>query len=258
MKGGLAMAAAIGTETTARAQAAASTSGAREFYLIRRYKMQSGPTFSAAATDYFSKAMLPALGRMGIGPVGVFNLSYGAGTPTIFVLMPGTDLKALAMLDLNLAQDATFQKDGAAFWGPAATLPSFERVEAQLSVAFEGFPKLMVPIKEPRIVQLRTYESPTYAAHVRKVEMFHKGEFRIFKETGSFGVFYADDLITPRQPSLTYMLCHKDLAAMDANWKAFSAHPDWQKLSHEPRYASEPTVSTVDNLVLTPTPYSQI
>ncbi len=256
LKGGVAMAAAAGTMAKAEAQAAAGSG--REFYLLRRYKMQQGPTFSSAANKYFSEALIPAVGRMGIGPVGVFNLSYGDGTPTIFVLLPSHDLQALAMLDLNLAKDAAFVAAAAPFWAAPATLPPFERMESTLSVAFEGYPKLTVPKKEPRIFQIRTYESPTFAAHERKVEMFHKGEFRIFEESGSKGVFYSDNLIGSRLPSLTYMLCHKDLAAMDADWKAFSAHPDWVKLSHDPRYASEPTVSKVDNLVLTPTAYSQI
>ncbi len=255
LKSGAAALAAASVIENAQAQAAAGPG--REYYLLRRYKLPAGP-LGGVANKYFSGALLPALGRMGIGPVGVFSLTYGDNTPQTFVLMPSTDIKALAMLDLNLAADATFMKDGAAFWGPAAISPSFERVESQLSVAFEGYPKLTAPPKEPRIVQLRTYESPTYAAHVRKVEMFHKGEFRIFTESGSKGVFYSDNLIGPRMPSLTYMLCHKDLTAMDANWKAFNAHPDWVKLSHDPRYASEPTVSHVDNLVLTPTAFSQI
>jgi hypothetical protein len=257
LKGGAALAAAAGVVGKAEAQASNAGAG-REYYLIRKYTMQSGPTFSAVANKYFSGALLPALGRMGIGPVGVFNLSYGPETPTMYVLLPGTDLKALAMLDLNLANDPAFMKDATEFWGPPATLPPFDRCESSLSVAFEGYPKLTVPPKEPRIFQLRTYESPTYAAHVRKVDMFHKGEFRIFAESGSKGIFYSDNLIGPRLPSLTYMLCHKDLTAMDANWKGFNSHPDWQKLSHDPRYASEPTVSRVDNLLMNPTPYSQI
>lgn len=242
---------------TAQAEAQGGPSGAREYYLLRRYKMNSGPQTGTAA-KYFQDALLPALGRMGMGPVGVMNLSYGAGTPTAMLLVASTDLTKLVQLDLLLAKDTAFTQAAAAFWSPAATAPPFERVSSSVSIAFEGYPKLTVPAKGPRILQLRTYESPTQAAHLRKIEMFHNGEFKIFARTGSENVFFADDLIGNRGPSLTYMLAHKDLAAMDANWKAFLADPDWQKLSHEPRFSSEPIVSTVDNLVLTPTSYSQI
>ena len=255
------MAATAGMAGTASAQVAterqAAGGGAREYYLIRRYKLSSGPQGQVAG-KYFQEALLPALGRMGLGPVGVMGLTYGSETPTTVVVIPGTDLTKLAQLDLLLAQDDVFTKAAAAFWSPAATSPPFDRVASSLSIAFEGFPKLMAPAKEPRILQLRTYESPTYAAHIRKVEMFHKGEFDFFAQAGAKNVFFSDNLIGARGPSLTYMLAHKDLADMDAHWKAFAAVPGWQKLSHDPRYASEPIVSSIDNLVLTPAAYSQI
>ena len=256
LKGTAAMAAAAGVSTAA-AQAPAAK-GTRGYFLLRRYKLQQGAPFGAAANKYFSEALIPALTRMGLGPVGVFNLTYGDGTPTMFVLIPGSDLTTLAMLDLNLAKDATFTAAAAPFWAAPATAPPFLTVTSTISIGFEGFPQLVVPGKEPHIVQIRTYVSPTFAAHERKVEMFHQGEFRIFAEAGAKSVFYGDNLVGPDLPSLTYMLAHKDLAAMDQSWKNFSAHPDWKKLSTAPRYASEPTVSRVDNLVLTPAAYSQV
>lgn len=253
LSGGAAAAAGLGY----RAQGQSGNAGGREYYLLRRYQLHSGPQ-GGVATKYFQDALLPALGRMGLGPVGVMNLTYGAGTPTTVLLVPSADLVKLVQLDLLLAKDTAFTQAAAPFWSPAATAPPFDRVSSSISIAFEGYPKLTVPAREPRILQLRTYESPTYAAHIRKVEMFHNGEFDIFAKTGSGNVFFADDLIGNRGPSLTYMLAHKDLAAMDAHWKAFGADPDWQKLSHLPKFAGEPIVSTIDNLVLTPTPYSQI
>lgn len=256
-------AAAVMASTAGRAFAAptSSSDGAlkgRELYLIRRYRLQSGPGFSATAEHYFRDALLPALKRLGLGPAGVFSLTYGDDTPQMMLVLAGHDAGALAGLDLLLTQDPTFLKDAQPFWGPPATSPAFLHVDSRLSVAFAGFPALTPPAREPHIVQLRTYQSPTYAAHLRKVEMFHQGEFRFFAEAGAHGVFYAEDLLGPRTPSLTYMLAHKDLAALDANWKAFHDHPGWQKLSHDPRYASEPIVSHVDNLILTPTAYSGI
>ena len=260
VKSSMAMAAAAAaTANSGLGQAQASAAGsAREYYLIRRYKLNSGPQ-AMAAGKYFQDALLPALGRMGLGPAGVMGLTYGAETPATFVILPSTDLTKLVQLDLLLAQDDVFTKAAGAFWAVTAPLPPFDRVTSSLSVAFEGFPKLIVPAKEPRILQLRTDESPTYAAHLRKVEMFHSGEFELFAKTGSQNIFFAHDLVGARGPSLTYMLAHKDLADMDAHWKAFAAVPGWVKLSHDPRYATDPpTVSGIDNLVLTPAAYSQI
>ena len=96
------------------------------------------------------------------------------------------------------------------FWNAPATAPAFLRMESSLLAAFEGWPRLTPPAatatKSKRIFQLRTYESPSDAAHVRKVEMFHKGEFEIFQKAGCHPVFFSDTLIGSRLPSLTYML----------------------------------------------------
>jgi hypothetical protein len=256
VKGGLALAAAAGTAAKAE-QAATAADGQREFYLIRRYSLNRGLQ-STSMNKYFQEALLPALARMGLGPVGVMSLTYGSGSPMMVVVIPAKDPHALAMLDLTLAKDAAFMAAAAPYWGTPASVPLFDRIESTLSIAFEGFPKLVAPPKEPRILQIRTYESANEDNHIRKVEMFHQGEFRIFNEAGAKGVFYADNLIGGRNPSLSYMLCHKDMAALTENWKNFSSHPDWKKISTNPRYASEPIVSRVDDLIFTPTAYSQI
>ncbi len=106
--------------------------------------------------------------------------------------------------------------------------------------------------------QLRTYESPSNGDHVRKVEMFHRGEFEIFQNAGFGQVFYGDTLVGSRMPSLTYMLTFPELADMTAKWKAFGDDPAWKKLSSSPRYNFEQIVSHISNLILNPTSYSQI
>jgi len=113
--------------------------------------------------------------------------------------------------------------------------------------------------KEKRIYQLRTYVSPTNMDHVRKVEMFHHGEFEIFAKAGAANVFYADALIGPQLPSLTYMLSFPDMAALEATWAKFSADPDWKKLSADPKFnLNPPTVSNITSLVLRPLSCSQV
>jgi hypothetical protein len=178
------------------------------------------------------------------------------------VLIPGRSVEVLATLDLRLAQDATFLKAADAFWNAPATAPAFLRVESSLLAAFEGWPRLIPPAstatKGKRIFQLRTYESPSDQDHVRKVEMFHKGEFEIFEKAGCHPVFFGDTLIGPRMPNLTYMLSFANLAELEKSWAAFSSDPDWKKLSSSPRYNYEAIVSNISNLVLTPLGVSQI
>jgi NIPSNAP len=238
-----------------------AASSAREYYQIRRYQLQAGPQ-TKITESYFGDALIPALTRMGMGPIGAFKLDYGPETPAFYVLIPGHSIEALATVDLQLAQDAVFLKAAEPFWNAPATAPAFLRVESSLLAAFEGWPRLVAPAatatKSKRIFQLRTYESPSDAAHVRKVEMFHRGEFEIFQKAGCHPVFFGDTLIGTRMPQLTYMLSFANLAELEKGWAAFSADPDWKKLSSSPRYNYEAIVSNISNLVLSPLAASQI
>lgn len=234
---------------------------AREYYQIRKYSLFNGAQ-PKLTQSYFEEALVPALTKMGFGPVGAFSVDIGPETPTYYLLIPGTSVEALVTADLHLAEDAEFQKVATPFWNAPASAPSFQRVEGTLLAAFEGWPKLTPPAssatKAKRIFQMRTYESPTYQDHVRKVEMFHKGEFEIFKAAGLTSVFYGDTLIGSRMPSLTYMLSLEGVEELNAKWAAFQGNPDWKKLSADPRYAFEPTVSNITNLILSPLKSSQI
>lgn len=258
------LSASLATSALAIAQSGqpqTSTTHAREFYQIRRYVLESGPQ-TALTEGYFAEALIPALTRMGMGPVGAFRLDIGPETPALYALIPGPSVGALAQLDLRLGEDAEFQRAAAPFWSAPATAPAFQRVDVSLLAAFEGWPKLTPPpataTKGRRIFQLRTYESPTDRDHVRKVEMFHSGEFEVFKSAGFHPVFFGDTLIGPRMPNLTYMLSLESVAELDAHWDAFRNDPAWKKLSADPRFSYEAIVSNISNLILSPLSASEI
>ncbi len=243
------------------AQAPATLSQPQQFYQLRAYRLQSGPQ-TALTEAFFADALIPALNRLGLTPIGAFRLDIGPETPTLYLLIPATSLDLLAQLDQRLTEDAAFLTHAAPFWAAPATAPAFRRVESSLLTAFPGWPRLSPPpsaaTHTPRIFQLRTYESPSPAAHIRKMEMFHHGEFDLFQRTGLHPVFFADTLIGPRQPALTYMLTFADMAELTRNWATFSADPAWKKLKSDPRYAYEEIVSNITNLILSPLPCSQI
>ncbi len=211
----------------------------REFYQLRRYHIISGPQ-RKLCDDFFSGALIPALNRLGIGPVGVFDLSIGPDTPTIYVLMPGTSAETLATVETHLAKDAEYMKAGAAFLNAPAKEPAFDRMESSFLQAFEKWPKLTPPAatktRGPRVFELRIYEGATDQDHKRKV----------------------DTLVGTRLPNLTYMLAFDNLADRDKKWAAFRASDDWKAYSTQPRYAFETIVSNITNVILTPTAYSQI
>jgi hypothetical protein len=239
-----------------------SASATAEYYDLRRYQLTSGP--GTKLTDsYFGNALLPALNRLGIGPVGAFSVYFGPETPAFYLLMPSSKLKTLVMADLELAKDPVFAKAGAPFWDAPAGSPPFIRIESSLLRAFEGYPRVTPPpsaaTNAKRLYQLRQYQSPTNADHVRKVEMFHAGEFGIFKNAGAHAVFYADTLIGPRLPNLTYMLSFPDMTSLESAWEKFVADPEWKKLSNDPKFNMDPpTVSNITSLVLRPLACSQV
>lgn len=242
-------------------QAQAPTLKPREYYQLRRYQMHQGSQ-PKLAENYFGDALIPALTRVGMGPIGAFQADFGTDTPAHYLLIPSNSAEALAQLNLRLVQDTEFMKAAEPFWDAPSVAPSFDRVESSLLIAFEGWPKLKPPpttaTKAKRIFQMRTYESPSEAAHVRKVEMFNSGEFECFERAGFHPVFFGDVLIGSRMPCLTYMLSVNRLDDLNGHWDAFRADAGWKKLSSSPRYAYEAIVSNITNLVLSPLSSSQI
>jgi hypothetical protein len=254
-------AAASALGITTRATAQTPPSGPREFYLLRRYQLQSGPQ-TKLAESYFTDALIPAVARLGLGPVGAFRIDIGPDTPAYYLLIPGSQLETLAVLDLKLAGDPAFLKAADPYWSATAIAPAYQRIESWLLQSFAGWPKVTPPVsaasKGKRIFQLRTYESPSEGDHVRKVEMFHSGEFDIFLKSGFHPVFFGDGVIGSHMPSLTYMLSFADTAELEACWDKFRADADWKKLSTSPRYASDQLVTNITNLTLSPLTCSQI
>ncbi len=252
----LAAAAAAVAPTNATAQAKP-----REYYELRKYQLVSGAE-GKLLQNYLADALIPALNRMGFSPIGAFNLDIGPETPALYLLIPSTSLESLVTVEFQLAKDEQFMKVAAPFWNAPASAPAYSRIESSLMIAFEGWPRLVVPPVTAdhgkRVFQLRTYEGPSSQDHIRKVEMFHHGEFEVFARAGFWQVFFGDMLIGPRMPQLTYMLSFPAMAEMDAKWDAFRSDPQWKKLASDPRYSYESIVSNISNLILTPASFSQI
>src|SRR6185437_13932390 len=72
----------------------------REYYLIRRYQLHAGPQ-TKLVERYFGDALIPALTRIGMGPIGTFKLDYGPETPAFYVLIPGRTVETLASIELR-------------------------------------------------------------------------------------------------------------------------------------------------------------
>ena len=233
----------------------------RQFYELRRYHVQSGRQ-QKLTDDFLREALVPAANRLGINPVGVFNVDIGASGPCCHVLLPASLVETLATFESRLGQDAEYLKAGAPFLTAPADQPSFLRIESSLMIAFEGWPQLKLPASskehKDRVFELRTYESPSDQDHRRKVEMFNSGEFEVFEKAGFWQVFYGDVLIGAQLPCLTYIIGFPSVDERATHWKAFVSAPEWKKLTAMQRYSFESIVSSISNTILHPTDYSQI
>ena len=241
--------------TSVLAQAEEKSHDSREYYEIRTYRLDSLEK-QKLASDYLQNAALPAWQRMGLGPVGVFTEVGEEAGPSIHVLLTYTSVEQFAAARVALENDAQYQKDGKTYLAVAADNPAFVRIESSLMVAFAGMPKIKVPAREQRVLELRTYESYSEAKARSKVDMFNDGEIPIFSGVGLEPVFFGETLIGPKVPNLKYMLVTKDVESNKAGWKKFIVDPDWERMKVIPKYAD--TVSKVTSIFLAPTSYSQV
>lgn len=233
----------------------------REFYELRLYHLRRGPK-QKLFEDFFRNAAIPAMNRIGLGPIGVFSVMTGPDSPTMYVLIPHKSFESFATATDRVRSDPDYQKAGAEFINAPAADPAYVRVESTFMRAFESIPKLEIPSataqKKPRFFELRTYESHSKKANKKKIEMFNQGEIAIFRRTGLTPVFFGETLIGNKMPNLTYMLVFDNMEAHDKNWATFVADPEWKKLSATPGYTDPEIVSNISNVFLRPTSYSQV
>jgi hypothetical protein len=236
---------------------AGADSTAPEYYELRLYHLRRGSR-QKLIQDYHRDVLIPALNRYDIGPVGVFEPYIGPDSPTIYLLIPYKTIDAFAGLSRRLASDNEYQKSGASFLNLPTSDPAYVRAESSLMVAFSGMPRLEAPKKQPRIFELRTYESPNKKANQKKIEMFNTAEITIFRHTGLRPVFFGETLIGARLPNLTYMVTFADVAERESSWSKFGADPEWKKLSSSAEFGDPEMVSNISNAILRPAAHSQI
>lgn len=234
------------------------------WFELRAYELRIGAQ-KKLLDEYLGQVELPELNKLGVRPIGVFDVMFGPRLPTTYVLLPYASPASFATTQAKLEFDAAFRKGAAAenFRAAPAAQPAFVRVDSVLLRAFDNMPTIEVPAaathNQPRIFELRTYESASLEGHERKMEMFTKlGELEIFRRAGLTPVFFARNVIGPRLPSFTYLLTFPDLAAREKAWSTFRADPAWLELKATPGYVDADILSNVTDLVLRPTAYSQV
>ncbi len=239
------------------------TSGAdsHQYYEIRSYVLgEKGD--GAAIDDYLESALVPALNRQGIGPVGVFSNSSAdtTGSERIVVVIPYNSADQIAEVQSALQSDEKHLSDGKSYLDRGPRDAPFERIESELLISMDCMPILKVQkdslSSDERVYELRIYESANERLGNLKVEMFNAGEVPIFLDCGIQPIFIGQALVGPFTPSLSYLTLYPNEEARNQAWQDFRVHPDWQVLKEVQKYKG--TVSKIYKYVLSPKSYSKM
>ena len=239
------------------ANAQSGSGSGRDIYELRQFIIENEGQ-KKILDNFFKTALIPALNRLGMKPVGVFYPQEGLSP--IYLLLRYRSMDAVAGAMAKLAEDSDFVYASEEFLNAGASAPAFKRMESSLMLAFEGMPKIETPVTTPgRVFQLRIYESPSVVTGLKKIEMFNEaGEIKLFREAGLNPVFFGQTLVGAKMPNLTYMLAFKNMDEQKAAWKKFVAMPEWKRISGMPEYADKTILSGITNLQLIAADYSQV
>ncbi len=233
----------------------------QEFYELRTYTLKPGVEPNNLH-NFLRDAAIPAWNRLGSRSIGVFSPRDAAESPMLYVLIPHASLEAFATAPSRLAADADYLTAGAAYLDLPAADAAYVRFESSLLRAFAGMPRLVLPPfsaeKKARLFELRTYESHSEKAALKKIEMFNQGEIEIMRRAALGPVFFGEMIIGTRLPNLTYLLSAESAELHKQHWSAFVGDAEWKKISAIPEYANSKIISKITSKFLVPTPYSQI
>jgi hypothetical protein len=216
-------------------------------FIQQNYLLKIG-TQGARLTDYLSKTYLPALAKAHSGPTLVLEATLASHLPQVAVLTGYLSVDEAWAVRAKLAADKELETASDAWEG--AQEPPFENTSSALLENGNYVPQLTSmdpPPKAPRVFEMRIYHAPTWK-HLRGLQWrFGEGEMQILVKCGAAPILFATTAIGQDTPNLTWITAFEDEAARDKAWAAFSADPDWQKLSQESnrRYGPNPTVRQI-------------
>ncbi len=259
--------AASGLAATAAAAADASPRepnaqpAPREYYELRTLTFASAEA-KARYAEFLKTVFIPAAKRAGASAVGAFGVADKPEDLSIYLLQSFPSLRVYATAENKLLEDAEFNAAGAAVNNLLAPDPPYTRAECSLMAAFKSWPKLKPPkeaaANEPRMFELRIYESHSRKANKKKIEMFDVGETDAFARSGMQPVFFGETLVGPQVPNLTYMVTYPSAEGRGPLWQKFLADPEMKRLFAVPEYANNLVVSKIRSVNLVPLAGSEI
>ncbi len=242
--------------------AAAADQPPNQYIEVRQFQQRNSRALQPARlSEFLEKHHLPMTKRNDFGPVGYFNVTMGAETPMLVMVLVHDSLADMEAKSARKGADKQWMR--AADKIGSAAEPPFVRMESSLLRAFDGMPKLATPAapeagKSPRLFDLRIYQAETFRDVREKVNMFNKGEIALFRKVGVNPVFFGQAIVGSKLPNLTYMVWYDDLSARQKAWGKFVSSDEWKEMSGKPEWANEEVVSNITNIQMQPLPFSGI
>ena len=250
--GGAAMLSAMVGEGAEAQQAGRKTRLYRLQYLYLRQGDQG------SRVNQFLSSQMPLLTR-NIHTLGVFTSLIAPHSPMTLVLSGFSGFEEMESADERLRKDPGYQSafDEMERGGE----PPYDRADLVLLRATDFSPEI-VPLKEkpktPRVFELRVYHAPTERQLRQLHERFSGPEIAIFHRVGVHPILYANTIIGPDMPNLTYLTPFSSLAEREKAWDAFGADPAWAKARADSIARGGQIVSQNNIMLLRPAPYSPI
>ena len=197
------------------------------FYLLDYFHYRQGD--QATRLTQFFTSQTPLIGKR----IPTFGVFAGVLTPqvqTLMTLSGFAGMEEMAAAARDIENDAGYQKAHAELESGAT--PPYDTLQRVLLQALDFSPEV-VPLaekpKSPRYFELRLYHSPTRRQLQLVHERFAGAEINIFHRSGVHPLLYADTLVGPEMPNLTYLIPFATLADREKAWDAFNADPEWIK-----------------------------
>jgi hypothetical protein len=248
---------AAGTGLLAAAGGAAAPSEKRRVFVLENYYLKNG-TQPARIHEYIEKAGLPALRKWCAGPHIVMEALSAPHMPQVAAILAFQSVEELWAVREKALGDEELSK-AVARWEDNPE-PPYEHFSTSLLEAAPYCPevKLLEPRATPRVIELRTYHSPTWKQLQALHERFAGAEIQIFHRVGVHPILYSSTVFGQQMPNLTYVIPFDDLAAREKAWNAFSADPEWVKVRRESIDKHGQISSVMQISIWRATPYSPV
>lgn len=212
--------------------AAAQERGKTRFYVVERFFLENG-TQPGRLAEFFSKWLIPTMGKYHKGPVIVLEAMAAPHIPQVVLIMGVESFEQMWSVSKSLFADKEFY---AAFDGWESGEPAYQSQESMFLEAMDYSPEIVMgekPAGAPRVFELRSYHSPTARQWKLLHERFAGPEIKIFHRVGVHPLFYSSTVFGRGRPDLTYLIPFDSLAAREKAWTAFGADPEWVKVRAE-------------------------